>query len=343
MVDSFSLSQFFAAREDARRDFADHHGFSGAVIAPLYEDMASRRFYRLNKNGKSAVLMDSLPDDHPHATRGHKLHDYIRLARALREQDVHAPEIYAGDEKAGFILMEDLGDAEMDEAHFDKAVQVLTYLREGFIDNSVGLPDYFASHIHAGHRRVIDWYAPSVRGVRNNDDLLPGYLDAWAQIETQLPPPLLGFVHADFHRGNLRLINNSCGVLDFQGAQWGPLAYDLVNLLDDARAVTPEPHKTQLKAQYMDGLDAQTREAFEAWYVVLAAQFHCRVAGQFVKLALAGGKPRYLTYIPLVQAYLRAELQNPLLHPLKDWFAGQGIDFTKSVTPDMSLIRPDAF
>ncbi len=135
-----------------------------------------------------------------------------------------------------------------------KEQQVLTYLREGFIDNSVDLPDYFASHIHAGHRRVIDWYAPSVCGTRNNDDILPGYLDVWAQIEAQLPPPLLGFVHADFHRGNLRLINNTCGVLDFQGAQWGPLAYDLVNLLDDARAVTPGTYQVpvpQVESMYV--------------------------------------------------------------------------------------------
>lgn len=343
MSQTFSLQKFFDARADMRREFADHHGYAGVVIAPLYEDMASRRFYRLSKQGRNAVLMDSLPDDHPHATRGHRLHDYIRLAVALREQGIHAPEIYAVNEKTGFLLMEDLGDAAVDEASLGKAVEVLIRQREGFVDNALALPDYFASHIHEGHRRVVDWYMPSERGGQNADTALMEYRAVWHEIEKQLPSPMTGFVHVDYARHNLRLINGACGVLDFQGAHWGPLAYDLVNLLDDARTMTPEPLKAAMKDGYKTGLGADDREAFDLWYVVLSAQFHCRVAGQFIKLALAGGKPRYLEYIPLVQAYLRDELRHPLLSPLAKWFAACQVDFSAPVRPDMGHIRPDAF
>ncbi len=343
MPHTFSLQKFFDSRTETRREFVDAHGYNGVVIAPLYEDMASRRFYRLKKNGRSAVLMDSLPDDHPHATRGHRLHDYIRLAVALREQDIHAPDIYAANEKAGFLLMEDLGDDAMDDAHLDKAVDVLIRLREGFIDNVLELPDYFASHIHEGHRRVVDWYMPSERGAPNPDTALMEYRAAWQEIEKQLPPPLTGFLHVDYARHNLRLMNGVCGVLDFQGAHWGPLAYDLVNLLDDARTLTPDPLKTAMKDRYKDGLGAGERDAFDLWYAVLVTQFHCRVAGQFIKLALAGGKPRYLDYIPLVQAYLREDLRHPLLRPLARWFADYQVDFSTPVRPAMPHIAPDAF
>lgn len=335
---SFSLPDFFAAREGERRAFADKNGYAGKAIIPLYEDMASRRFYRMG----GAVLMDSLPDDHPHATIGHRLTDFVRLSQALRGGGVHVPEIYAADEANGFLLMEDLGDTPITEDNLDKAVDVLIRLRDRVPAKDLNLPDYFASHIHARHDRVVHWYAPCVRERQNPAGLADEYRAVWQAIEQQLPPPLMGFVHADFARHNLRLVDNECGVLDFQGAQRGPLAYDLVNLLEDGRVTTPPDVKKHLYNKYIADLSADERASFDQWYAVLSAQFHLRLAGQFIKLAIRGGKPRYLDYVPLVQSYLRDELRHPLLQPLADWLTAQGITFDVPVVPDDARIRPDA-
>lgn len=334
----FSLPDYFAAREGVRRVFANRNGCADNGITPLYEDMASRRFYRVGH----AVLMDSLPDDHPHATPGHRLSDFIRLAISLRQKGVHAPEIYAADETNGLILMEDLGDAAIDERYLDKAVDVLIRLREGFSVNECRLPDYFSSHIHARHDRVIHWYAPCIRQSSNPDGWLEEYSELWRDIEKSVPNPLMGFLHADYARHNLRLIRDECAVLDFQGAHWGPLAYDLVNLLEDGRIVTPPDIKQGLYRRYVSGLPAGDREAFDLWYALLSTQFHLRLSGQFIKLALHGGKPRYLDYLPLIQSYLQAELKHPLLKPLAEWFEAQGIGFEGPVHPDRAFIRPDA-
>lgn len=340
---AFTLSTYFSAREGPRRLFAHEHGYRDFAIAPLYEDMASRHFYRLSRHGHSAVLMDSLPDAHPQATPGHKIHDYLRLARALKEQGLHTPEIYAVDEESGFVLMEDLGDAPINDEQLPLAVNALIDLRKTFPDNTLALPDYFASHIHAGHRRVVDWYMPCVRLEQNPDGWVEEYLNIWRGIEKQLPPPLPGFVHADFHRGNLRHVNDACGILDFQGAQWGPVAYDLVNLLEDARIKTDTALKPKLKQSYTQSLAADQRTGFDQWYTVLSAQFHCRTIGQFIKLAVRGGKRQYLPYIPLVQDYLCEELSQPLLAPLQEWFLQHGVDFSGTVEPQPLFIRDDAF
>lgn len=338
-----SLHEFFEQRDAARRAFADAHGHGDSVMELLYEDMASRRFYRLRKGDATLILMDSLPDDHPQATPGHKLSDYITLARALRDAGIHAPVIEAADEAGGFILMEDLGDTPPGDRDLDAAIDVLTRMRARLDARALALPDYYHSHIHAAHRRVVDWYMPCARGVLNPPDWIDAYGEIWQAIERNLPAPPTGFVHADFHRGNLRLLDHDCGVLDFQGAQHGPLAYDLVNLLEDGRAVLPPDLKEQYKARYTQSLPPDMRAAFDLWYAVLSVQFHCRLAGQFIKLAIVGGKPRYLDYVPLVQSYLRTELRNPLFAPLADFFAARGITFEESLTPQATLIAPGAY
>lgn len=342
MSSSFSLSEYFEQGEAARRAFADAQGYAGWEIAPLYEDMASRRFFRLSKKDESAVLMHSLPDNHAQATIGHSLHDYIRLSQALRDRNIHAPEIFAVDEARGLLLMEDLGDEAIDDAHISCAIDLLIALREGFSQNTLSLPDYFSSHIHANHRRVVDWYVPSVLKRKIDDHTLPAYQAAWKKVEADLPPPLVGFVHADYARHNLRVMTEGCGVLDFQGAQWGPLAYDLVNLLEDGRCEMASDRKAAMKERYAAALSSRNRENFFQWYAVLSAQFHCRLAGQFIKLALMGGKPRYLTYLPLLQRYLHEELKNPLLAPVATFFKQNGISFEETIAPDKAFIRSDA-
>src|SRR3546814_8325137 len=64
-----------------------------------------------------------------------------------------------------------------------------------------------------------------------------------------------------------------CGLLDFQDAVIGPISYDLVSLLEDARRdVSPEV-VTEMLARYQDALRPLIdRSAFAASYAALGAQ-----------------------------------------------------------------------
>jgi hypothetical protein len=80
---------------------------------------------------------------------------------------------------------------------------------------------------------------------------------------------------------------------------------------------------------------------------LLAAQFHCRVAGQFIKLALTENKTEYLEHLPRLAEYLKEEMKDPLLAPLSRWFAEQNITFEKPLYIDIEqsrdYIAEDAF
>jgi len=129
------------------------------------------------------------------------------------------------------------------------------------------------------------------------------------------------------------------GLLDFQGAMMGPLAYDLVNLLEDARVSVPQQIQREMIDLYCAVMSAEEKALFLAWYRILGTQFHCRVMGQFVKLAYESGKMHYLAHIPRLQAYIASALDDPLLLPLKAWFVRYDIDLSQDFAYDLNQIK----
>lgn len=354
-------SSFFESRKDERESFLSRHGWAGAGMRPVGADGSFRRYMRLRRGDESIILMEAVPDGSAMATPGHSLRDFVRIGTYLRSAGLHTPEIYAADEAQGYLLLEDFGDVSFRLALdggedagkiYGLATDALIHMRRNADAGAVTLPGYYDSHVHKGRRRIVDWYMPAARGKKNSDGLAEEYLAVWDDIEKDMPPCPSGFLHVDYHAENLMWMPGEsglrrCGILDFQGAMRGPLPYDLANLLEDARAAVPPDARSDMMARYCAGMTADEKEIFQAWYRILAAQFHCRVIGQFVRLAVKDGKAQYLKHIPRVAGYLEEGLKHPLLATLRAWLAANEIDLTRVPSiraADMdSLIREDAF
>ncbi|MCB9978720.1 MAG: phosphotransferase [Rhodospirillales bacterium] len=345
--------------EAARRDFLGRAG-GWAFLAPVGADSSSRSYLRVqDKTGKTAILMESALDSSPLSTPGHKISDFLRIADALRGSGLHTPEIYAAAPDQGFVLMEDFGDVSFRAALeagadpvevYTLAANVLIHLRGAAPD--LALPDYFASPVHTGRRRIVDWLLPVQRRAVNPDGLAEDYLSVWDKVQSALPPPMTGFLHVDFHVDNLMWVEGKqgldrCGLLDFQGAMRGPLAYDLANLLGDMRVDVPDVVHDPVMTRFCAGMTRQDAESTRLWCAVLSAQFHCRMAGQVIRLALVGGKPLYLSYLPRILRLLRADLTAPILEPIRRWMDENNVDLSPpgAINPEeiKKFIRPDAF
>lgn len=330
------------------------------VLAPVGSDGSNRKYARVRYGAKTAILMESVPDGSPGATAGHSVSDYVRISQWLRDADLNAPEVYEADPEKGFMLVEDFGDltfrramecnAESSESLYALAADVLKALSGH--EPIMNLVRYYDSHVHKGRRRIIDWFIPAQNRVMNRDGLAEEYLAVWDAIEKDLPPVPTGFVHIDYHFENLMWLPQEsglrrCGILDFQGAMIGPLPYDLVNLLEDVRVDVPEEVQNRVMNRYCAGMNRGQAESFRLWYRILGTQFHCRIAGQFIKMALRDGKTSYLAHLPRVLNLLDKGLKAPVLAPLRHWFAENGIDLTRppDVNPEEArrYIREDAF
>lgn len=358
------VQDWFEERESLRRDYLHRQGWAHAALNPVGEDCAFRRYFRLSKaDGQSVILMEAVPDGSSFATPGHNMLDFIRISDYLRSLGLRTPQVFDADREQGYLLIEDFGDASFKKALqqgagkaelYGLATDVLQFLSQHAKAADISLPRYYESHVHTGRRRLIDWYLPALRKQKNPEGLVEDYLVVWDSIEKSLPPGPQGFLHIDYHFENLMWLPSDqglsrCGILDFQGAMIGPVSYDLANLLEDARVDVPFDLRDQMLARFCQGMDKAQEESFRSWYRVLATQFHCRVMGQFIRLAVRDDKSRYLQFLPRVAEYIRQGLNDPVLMPLQAWLAEHKITFDRETVCGLDIdaakdyIAADAF
>ncbi|MGQ0527657.1 MAG: aminoglycoside phosphotransferase family protein [Alphaproteobacteria bacterium] len=327
-------------------NFLDSRGWR--VTAPIPSDASLRRYTRVEKNGRTALLMDCTALDDAEA----QVRDFIRIANWLNDAGLKAPEIYDADEKGGYTLIEDLGVVSFNKALaqgedqvklYRLATDVLRHMRAQ--KNVLLLPPYKHSFIDLGRRRIIDWYFPMARGARNREGIVQDYLKVWEKIENTLPPCPETFMHMDYHLDNMFYLPNGqgvrqCGLIDFQDAMKGPCVYDLANLLEDARIDVRPEIRGAMMALYVEDMERNEANLLREWTRLLATQFHCRWLGQLIKLALRSDKPQYLPQIPRLENYIRNALKAPVLKPLKQFFDDEGVNFSGGVMFDRKILDP---
>jgi N-acetylmuramate 1-kinase len=149
---------------------------------------------------------------------------------------------------------------------------------------------------------------------------------AWSEVlplAHRVPKSLL---LRDYHVANLMLLPERSGIwqaglLDFQDAYQGPMAYDLMSLLEDARRDVPEELKQKMLARYLAQFPALDRGAFATSTAILAAVRHTRVLGIFARLSRREGKHDYQRlHSPRVRRLLEKALAHPALAGVQAWF-----------------------
>ncbi len=291
-------------------------------------------------------------DGKPYSALVHLAEDvtpFVAVADALRARGLSAPKIDAFDLDQGFIVLEDFGDrvfgAELARGTpqaelWAAAVDVLLALATEPPPADLPIarpcalsPAGFRRRRHAdgglaSHRLAVAG-APRPRdagGVARgiSRTVAPASGESGASADP-------GWVLRDYHSPNLMWLPERDGVarvglLDFQDALKGPLAYDLVSLLQDARLDVPEALEREQLDRYCAARSAQSghfsADEFRSLYATLGAQRNSKILGIFARLAKRDGKRDYLAHIPRVARYLERDLahrvarrSSPLLPP----------------------------
>jgi aminoglycoside/choline kinase family phosphotransferase len=297
--------------------FLDQAGWSEAAIDPIPGDASFRRYFRVQHDGRKAMLMHAPP---PHEDP----RPFIHVADWLTGQGLRAPEIYAADPEAGWVLIEDFGDDRMrdwldlhpddENAAYRAAIDALVALH----GKPAGPFDPYDMAVYQREVALLpEWYAPAA----GLDVDIEGYVAAWDEaLRPMLARQAPGVtVLRDYHAENIMLLPGGVqGLIDFQDALVGHPAYDLVSLLQDARRdVSPELEQAMLD-RYLSAIDAGPD--FTADYARLGAQRNAKIVGIFTRLCKRDGKPRYLDLIPRVWSAMERDLAHPALAPVAAWF-----------------------
>ena len=302
-------------------EFVAHAGWKGADIDPLPGDASFRRYFRLTRDGESAMLMHAPP---PHEDPAPFLH----VAHWLNANGMRAPAILAEDAAQGWVLTEDFGNDRMrDWLHANPADERAAY--EAAVDALAALhrlpPGPFPQYDMAVYAReaalLTEWYCPA----QDLEVDAAGYAAAWEQV---LAPMLSRqdpgvTVLRDYHAENIMLLGSKAtapqGLIDFQDALVGHPAYDLVSLLQDARRDVSEVLETAMLGHYC-AASGVSDDDFLADYARLGAQRNAKIVGIFTRLDRRDGKPKYLAMIPRVWAAMERDLAHPALAPVARWF-----------------------
>ncbi|MGA3265298.1 MAG: phosphotransferase [Verrucomicrobiota bacterium] len=308
--------------EEQVREFLEKAGWGGAVGEPLAGDASIRKYVRLRHGRQSAVLMDAsqVPET---------IAPFARIDRHLLQLGFSAPAIMALDEAGGLLLLEDFGDANFSrllergdkpEKLLALATDVLIALHQHPAAVPNGLRAYDPDAMLADVELFLEWRTPAI-----SKEGATEFRKVWREVlpvAHQVPASLL---LRDYHAANLMLLAGregvrQAGLLDFQDAYRGPVTYDLVSLLEDARRDFPADLRGKMVARYRSRFPALDRKAFDTSLAILAALRHARVLAIFERLSRRDGRHDYKKlHSPRVEHLLQQALRHPQLAGLKRW------------------------
>jgi aminoglycoside/choline kinase family phosphotransferase len=313
------LPSCFDARFDGLRDWLNGLSIGRPLrvdtLAPASADASFRRYFRLSEGSAAGagnatlIAVDAPPPE--------KCREFAAVAKLLEEAGVHAPRVLAQDFERGFMLLTDLGTTAYIDVLDERNARTLmreaidALLRWQRATRPAVLPPFDAAFLHREMELMPEWFIGKHFGTPVTDAQRQTLDVTFALLaDNALGQPQV-FMHRDFMPRNLMVSDPNPGVLDFQDAVVGPIAYDVISLYKDAFVSWPEERVLDGCIRYWEkakraGLPvpADSSDFFRALdYTGL--QRHLKVLGIFARIRYRDGKPGYLEDTPRFLRYVR--------------------------------------
>ena len=303
-------------------------GLDFSSIAPASVDASFRRYFRIQGENGSYIVMDAPPDKEP-------IVSFLKVDALMREAGLNVPEIFASDEAKGFILMNDLGrETYLNVLNEENAARLMDAATDAIVKWQVASkPGVLPEYDYAVMRREInlfpEWYVGRHRGYKmteKQNEIIEGVYEKL--IAACLAQPKV-YVHRDFMPRNLMVSDPMPGVLDFQDALYGPVSYDIASLMRDAFISWGESFVLDVTIRYWDKARKASvpvpQDFGEFWRNVewMGMQRHLKVLGIFARINYRDGRPKYLEDTPRFLHYVRETANR--YHELKpiNWLLDQ--------------------
>ena len=294
--------------------------FKDGELSIASADASFRRYFRLKHQEHSYIVMDAPPDLEASLP-------FVQIGEWMKKSGINVPEIFAKDLELGFMVLSDFGDFHFQDALvseekddlYNLAINEIVKLQSVLSKPEENLPCFDTSWQTKELEIFRAWCLPdtSKSDYQRITESLTHSID-------QIPK---AFMHRDFHCRNLLLCNDrKLGVIDFQGAMYGPVSYDLVSLLRDCYVDNNMEWITRKVLQFQKSLQetglpyAQVEpDEFTRWFDFSGLQRHLKCVGIFHRLKIRDQKSDYMKDVPRVLQYIHQVLdRHPELEELKN-------------------------
>ena len=289
----------------------------------LSGDASFRKYYRVDKDAISYVVMDCPPDKE-------NLDAFIKISDKLQKAKINVPKLFECNEDDGFLVISDLGD-NLYSKKLDKETVYCLYtdaletIVKMQINTDLSGLDNFDNLYDEENKLFTDWFLQHHQKTDLDDSLKSDLSNEFDKINSIIRDIPKTFVHRDFHSRNLLVTDtNNPGVIDYQDAVLGPVTYDLVSLLKDCYITWDdgliedmlESFFTRIKSNSINSISD-----FRYWFDITGLQRHIKAIGIFSRLNYRDKKDRYLKDIPRTYAYVDKVLNKYKdLHNLNEIF-----------------------
>ncbi|MFH1079287.1 MAG: phosphotransferase [Pseudomonadota bacterium] len=291
-------------------------------IAPLAKGGSDRTFRRICfSDASSRIFM------HYNPGREENLR-YVAIAGFLRELDLAVPKIFHHDPERCFVLMEDLGDADLwsfrqsawslRRDYYRKALRMIRKLHTFPVENlgqrSLTLMQGFGPELYRWER---DYFHENL--VRGVCAIKLGVGDAavleveLGMLAERLEQTGTSLVHRDFQSQNIMIYREEPVLIDFQGMRVGSYFYDLGSLLYDPYVTIDEQERLELLQYYYELQEPDCAwDAFQEAFHEASVQRLMQALGAFGFLGRRHNRKDFLMHIPsglqrLAEAASRSE------------------------------------
>ncbi|MCF6170541.1 MAG: phosphotransferase [Bacteroidales bacterium] len=252
------------------------------------------------------------------------------FTRHFLNKGLRVPEIIARDETYRYFLLEDLGDKDLfqlvqkgfNQSTINTYKQVILDLLKFQTDGFQGIDLDVAHPVRIFNKKAVLWdlnyfkyYFVKPHNIVFDENKLE---DDFRTFATYLLGAEMNFFnYRDFQSRNIMLKDGLPWYIDFQGGRQGPLQYDLVSLLYQAKAKLPEKLREELLGFYLDNLEKilpGKKESFLCFYNEYILFRTLQVLGAYGFRGKVEGKAHFLESIPFALQSLRQILKNRPLH-----------------------------
>ena len=310
-------------------------------IAPLSPDGSERVFFRIIAEDMTSLLLVFPAGDSPVAM-SEALSCHL-IASHLGERKVPVPRVYYFDRDSGGVIYEDLGGQSLhglldgcrnkmgivagESGHLPLLLE--KYYKES-LDALIGLQikgvsgfkkEYCWQSVKYDTRLILERetgyflesYCRGFLGLAEFADDL--YLEFQELARRAVCQPADYLMHRDFQSRNIMIHQERIRIIDFQGARFGPLAYDVASLLNDPYASLPYDVRESLLEYYIKSLSnciSLDRESFLEGYCHIALLRNLQILGAFAYLSKVLEKKFFGQFIEPARQDLFYKLSGPL-------------------------------